>query len=103
MKKVFVFLFALVFCSCNNFAGTDQSVFSEGLWIIPTIIFLAAAFFGTKAYQAYNSGSVKYDPVTKTYSESSDKVPFLKIGYTKWAIALLVIGILVMIGINGSR
>lgn len=68
-----------------------------GLWIIPILIFGGALIFSAQTYLAWKSGATKFNrPVdgrTKIY----------KIAQFKYAVALWVIGIIVLLMMYSDR
>jgi len=78
-KDVIIFaLCAIVLMSCGKFQGTNQSIWSEGMWIIPLVLFLFGSFFMWKAYKASKSGS---NINIKLGGGEGGKVPMWKTGW----------------------
>jgi hypothetical protein len=104
MKKLY-FLFApfiLFLLSCGKFHDTGTSVWSEGLWILPWLTGLGAAFFGYKTYKAATSGSI-ITHADGTTEESDENVPFYKTGWFYFAAGLLVATIAIILSVNGDK
>lgn len=97
MNKIISFL--LVFClsfvmiACGKFAD-GTSVWQDGMWLIPTILFLAAVYSFYRANKAYNSGgSWNWLGNKKVYSDKPANI---------WTIGAFWFGIiftLVFIGV----
>jgi hypothetical protein len=96
-----VFLLALVFlCTgCTDFANSPGvSVWSGGLWILPTLLLIGALIFGYNAWTAYNSGTVEGGGNDKPYVDygKSVKPPMSKNGHLWFSVIFLVAFIVVV-------
>jgi len=88
MKKVILFaLTAMFLTSCGKFPD-GMSVWADGVFIFPWLTGLAAAFFGWKGYKAHHSSSWIIGPNGERTTRDGGKIPLLKIGWTKFSIAL---------------
>lgn len=73
------------------------SVFGGGLWIIPILILGGTIFFGVLGLKASQSGSRRQNTATGEWIETPGNIPFHKTGYGKFAIALAIALIVVII------
>lgn len=95
MNKVTLFILTtLTLTSCGKFSD-GTSVWAEGLWIIPVLMFLGGAWFLYLAYRASKSNSTQQVPGgTK---DNTGNVPIYKVGKFWIGIALVVLTIIVML------
>lgn len=68
-----------------------------GLWIIPLLIFGGAIIFSVQTYLAWKSGAKKFG------KDVSEKAKLYKIAQFKYAVALWVIGIIVLLMMYSDR
>lgn len=104
MKKILntmSFLLTFMLTSCVNFAGTETSVWSGGLWMIPLITSIGSAIFFYFAYKSSTSGSVIQ---TTQGEEKSDKnVPIYKIGTFWYGVTCLMATLLIILNVISNR
>ena len=91
------------FASCTDFADTPgKSVWSEGLWIIPTVTALGAAWFWYVSIKAHQSGSYKIIEGRLT-KEDGGKMPIWEIGQFWFAVGLTIATIFVIWNVVSNR
>ena len=110
MKKIkqgiFAFLAIALFAltGCTDFADTPgKSVWSEGLWILPWITGLGAAFFGWKTYKSATSGSYEINQVTGVRTDFDENVPFYKIGWFYFSVGLVIATVFIILNVISNR
>lgn len=91
-------LIALGLSSCGNFHGTNQSIWSEGMWLVPLLLFLASALFFVFAFKAHESGSKQQGRYGGHFY--NEKTPYWKIPQFWFSVAFALIGIGVIIWQN---
>lgn len=105
MKTLIPFLTIIllsVLASCGHFHDDPKvSVWADGLWIVPTLIFGGSFFFAWKAYKTHNSGSRLIDSGAITNKEGG-KVPYKAVSWTRFAVGLLIAGIIVVWFMNSN-
>lgn len=79
----------------------QPGLFGAGLWIIPTITFIGAVFFGVKAWISHTSGSILQTPTGPI--ESTQNVPLYEIGFFWFFAALLVATIGIILWIRSEK
>jgi hypothetical protein len=105
MKQFIVlFVVSLLLISCGKFAD-GTSVWQEGMWIIPSITFLAGCWFMYIALRASRSGSWWWgkDSSGKWQQKGSDEnIPIFKIGQFWFAVIfwLSTIGIIIWVNLE---
>lgn len=101
MKKTILFaLMAILLTSCGRFSD-GTSIWAEGLWIIPTLLFLGAAAFLITGYLSSKSGSNPYDASGKLRKDiETGNVPLVKLWQFKFAVVLIIAAIGVIIWQN---
>lgn len=75
---------------------TLLSIWADGLWLIPVLLFGAAIYSGYRAYKGSKSGSY----VGRNSESSSINVPFYKTTAFKFGVAFLVAAIVVVIWVS---
>jgi hypothetical protein len=99
---IFTIIFLSALASCGHFHDDPKvSVWSDCVWIIPTLIFGGAAIFTWKAIKAHNSGSNLIDSGATTNKEGG-KVPYSAVSWTKWAVGLLIVGLIIVCFVNSK-
>lgn len=68
-----------------------------GLWIIPVLLFGGAIIFSVQTYLAWKSGATKFG------KDIAGKAKLYKIAQFKFAVALWVIGIIVLLMMYSDR
>ena len=101
MKAITFALTCLTLASCSKFPD-GTSVWGGGLFILPWVTFLGAAWFGYKAYKAWQSGSKQQMP-DHTTVYSTEKTPLYKIPYTYYSAVCLIATIVIIIAVNASK
>ncbi len=104
MKAISFFLTCLVLTltSCGKFKDSGTSVWGGFLWLVPLLTFGGAAWFGYKAYKAWQSGSKQQMP-DHTTVYSTEKTPLYKIPYTYYSAVCLIATIVIIIAVNASK
>jgi len=103
MKKLLAFISVLLFMtSCSKFHDGGGSVWQGGLWILPILTTLGAAFFGYKAYKSSKGGSNVIEGGAITNKEGGN-VPIWQLGYFYFAVGLLIATIVIVIMVNGDK
>jgi len=104
MKKLLFAFFALALiymtAGCVNFTGTQESIWGDGLWIIPTLTGAGAAIFGYKAWKDSHGPFYNEDGTLIT---DKTRVPLYKIGFFYFFIALVIATILIITNIVSER
>ncbi|MBN8668778.1 MAG: hypothetical protein J0M30_14870 [Chitinophagales bacterium] len=89
---------SMMFTGCGKFSD-GTSVWSEGLWIIPTLTFIGGLIFLYFGYRASRSGSERYEKVNGVDKlvSSDENVPLHKTGQFVFAVILFLatIGIII--------
>ncbi len=81
---------------------TLLSIWGAGLWILPVLLFGAAAYSGWRGYRSYTSGSYTTDRSGKrTYSDK--KAPFYKITGFVYGAIFLAAAIVVLIWVGSEK
>lgn len=68
-----------------------------GLWIIPALLFGGAIVFTVQSLLASKSGATKFN------KDAGKNVPFYKVPVFKYAAALWIVGIIVLIMMYSDR
>ena len=104
MKKVILFALVSIFLmSCGHFS-TGESVWSEGLWIIPIGLFLASGWSFYRAYKSHKSGSNPVDASGKILTDQdAGIIPIYKIPSFWYGVALLAFAIIAIIMVNSDK
>lgn len=97
MKQLFYFLIvATLFTSCSKFAD-GQSVWAEGLWLLPVLIAIGFGLAVYRAWVAWNSGTVigggyPHGPKRDVTGPNGEKIrpPMYKNGWLWFAVILFV-------------
>jgi len=95
MKLIYFFLLSVLLTSCGKFAD-GTSIWAGGLWVIPTITFLASVGFFYVSWRMSRSGGKRQLP-QGGYEYTSSPVPIYNIGRFWFGVGLLIatIGIIV--------
>lgn len=88
IKSLLLVISASFFTGCSKFAGTDQSVWAEGLWLIPWILI---AGIGVCAYQVWKG------------KKAQPNVDLTTMGFFWWGLVLFVALLVVIISVNVNR
>lgn len=97
MKKVILFaLSAILLMGCGKFSD-GQSIWAEGLWVLPLLTGLGAIWFWYVTLKAQKSGSNIIDVSGKITDREGGKMPLYQIGQFWFAVGLTIatIGIVV--------
>lgn len=104
MNKLLSILFALsliyMTSGCVTLRGTNESVWGDGLWIVPTLTGFGAAIFGFKSWKDSHGPFYKEDGTLIT---DSTPVPIYKIGFFYFSISLVIATILIIFNIVNKR
>lgn len=104
MKVLFYLSVVLFLSSCAKFAGTDIGVFSEGLWVIPTLTAVGAGIFWWLTYREWKEGGTGgWVGFPGKWVEDNTRFPFYKASFFIYGVVLTLATIGIIIGINGSR
>lgn len=95
------FILLSVLTGCGKFHGTNQSVWSEGMWVVPVLLFGAAGVFGLFAFKAITSGSEQQGQRGTIYSDK--KVSVWKVPQFWFAVAFTMAAIGVIIWQNAEK
>lgn len=79
----------------------EPGLFGAGLWIVPTITFIASIFFGVKAWISHTSGSTVQTPTGIV--ESTQNVPLHEIGFFWFFVVLLAATIGIILWIRSEK
>ncbi len=80
---------------------TLLSIWGAGLWLIPVLLFGAAAYSGYKGYKSWTSGSYTTDRSGKrTYSDT--RVPFYRVTGFVYGAVFLLAAIVVLIWVSSE-
>lgn len=104
--KLMMFFLTMFLFSCSKFHGTDQSVWSKGLWIAPWLTALGSAVFFVISYIASRSGSTIQDktkPPGQQIIKSDINVPIYKIPQFYFGVALAVATIVIILMVNSDK
>ena len=98
MKKL-LYLIPIFLSSCVNFHGTDKSVWSGGMWVIPVVIGLGTIIFSFLAYKQSVGGTIEYKKNGFVWDlvETNEKIPIYKVPYFYFAIGTIVINFMVIL------
>lgn len=102
MKQLLFALTCILFMGCAKFVGTDKSVWSEGLWILPLLFVIAILLLLVSAFRSSKSGSEQQLP-GQGMTDTKGNVK-LTSTWQFWGAAILT---LILIGIviyqNGQK
>lgn len=103
MKILLFALVCLTLGGCANFAGTSQSVWSDGLWILPWLTGIGAVIFLVSAIIGSKSGTEQQIRGTGTvYSDENE--PFWTSPRCWWFCGILALAtIVIIIAVVSSR
>lgn len=74
-----------------------------GLWIIPVLLFAAAAYFAVIAVKKSKSGSHYQDPKTGKYVDTPGGIPVTQIGQFWFAVGFAAFGIISLLLMYSDR
>lgn len=99
MKRLYFLLAAFVgtfLTSCGKFTGTDESVWGDGLIVLPILTALASVVFFYTAFRASKSNSTQQIPGQGT-KDNTGNVPIYQSGRFWFGVGFLLatIGIVV--------
>jgi hypothetical protein len=105
MKTMILFALCCMFMlsGCANFYGSTQSIWSEGLWILPVISSLAALWFLYVSYKASRSGSTGYDYQKHATTNDNVNIPIYKVAQFKYFLILTLATIGIIIWVYAER
>lgn len=105
MKKAIwtAFVLTLLLTGCGQFADGGGSVWQGGLWIIPTVTGLGAAWFWYVTIRAHFSGSNKINAAGFVTNEEGGRMPLYQIGQFWYAVGLTIATIVIIIMVNADK
>lgn len=98
MKKFLFFLIAaFALTGCGKFHGTDVSIWSDGVWLIPGLLFGGALY---SLYRAFLASKQPTEQQTPGWYKTYAPLPFWKQKPFIYFIILVLVGIGVVIWQN---
>jgi len=101
MKLFYFFLLSVILTSCGKFSD-GTSIWSDGLWVIPTITFLASVGFLYTSWRMSRSGGKRQLP-QGGWEYTSEPVSVFKIGRFWFGVGLLIATIIIIIVQNWEK
>jgi len=98
MKKI-LYLLPIILTSCVNFQGTDKSVWSGGMWIIPALLFGSSIFFFYKAFKESMGGTRDYEYIDgkPVLTEDDKHIPIHKTPHFYYSVGTFILGVIFVI------
>jgi len=99
IRDIIVIFIPVMLGGCVNFHGTDKSVWSGGMWVIPVVIGLGTIIFSFLAYKQSIGGTIEYKKNGFAWDlvETNEKIPIYKVPYFYFAIGTIVINFMVIL------